>query len=110
MGVSRDISTLLFQALMECKEQGVQITLMPVFFEQRTGQIAIDHVGDKWNVRSASIRWGQSCMSMSVAARAAGSLSCRWFVMGSRIEMPGARRRMIPASPASVASAEDAAK
>ncbi len=50
LAVSHGISTPLFQALMECKELGVQITLMPVLFEQLTGQVPIEHVGDNWIV------------------------------------------------------------
>jgi exopolysaccharide biosynthesis polyprenyl glycosylphosphotransferase len=50
LAITRDISTPLFHALMECKEQGVQITLMPVLFEQLTGQVPIEHIGDNWNV------------------------------------------------------------
>ena len=50
LAVSHNISSALFQALLECKEQGVQITLMPVLFEQLTGQVPIEHIGDNWNV------------------------------------------------------------
>ncbi len=50
LAVSHGISTPLFQALMQCKEQGVQITLMPVLFEQLTGQVPIEHIGDNWTV------------------------------------------------------------
>jgi len=50
LAVSHNLTTPLFQALMDCKEQSVQITLMPVLYEQLTGQIPIEHVGDNWNV------------------------------------------------------------
>jgi exopolysaccharide biosynthesis polyprenyl glycosylphosphotransferase len=50
LAVSHNLSSALFQALLECKEQGVQITLMPVLFEQLTGQVPIEHIGDNWNV------------------------------------------------------------
>ncbi len=50
LAITHDISTPLFQALLDCKEQGVQITLMPVLFEQLTGQVPIEHVGNNWNV------------------------------------------------------------
>jgi exopolysaccharide biosynthesis polyprenyl glycosylphosphotransferase len=50
LAVSHSISSSLFQALLECKEQGVQITLMPVLFEQLTGQVPIEHIGDNWNI------------------------------------------------------------
>jgi len=50
LAVSQDISTPLFQAILACKEQGIQITLMPVLFEQLTGMVPIEHIGDNWNV------------------------------------------------------------
>lgn len=50
LAITRDLSTALFQALLDCKEQGVQITLMPILFEQLTGMVPIEHVGDNWNV------------------------------------------------------------
>jgi exopolysaccharide biosynthesis polyprenyl glycosylphosphotransferase len=50
LAITHNISTPLFQALLDCKEQGVQITLMPVLFEQLTGQVPIEHVGDHWNI------------------------------------------------------------
>ncbi|MCI0476915.1 MAG: sugar transferase [Anaerolineales bacterium] len=50
LAVTRDLSASLFQALLECKEQGVQITLMPVLFEQLTGMVPLEHIGDNWNI------------------------------------------------------------
>ncbi len=50
LAVTHDISSSLFQALLDCKEQGVQITLMPVLFEQLTGQVPIEHIGGNWNI------------------------------------------------------------
>ncbi|MBI5304087.1 MAG: sugar transferase [Chloroflexi bacterium] len=50
LAISHNLTTTLFQALMDCKEQGAQITLMPVLYEQLTGQIPIEHIGDNWNV------------------------------------------------------------
>ena len=51
LAVTQDISTSLFQALLDSKEQGVQITLMPVLYEQLTGRVPIEHIsGDNWYV------------------------------------------------------------
>jgi exopolysaccharide biosynthesis polyprenyl glycosylphosphotransferase len=50
VAISHDLSASLFQALLECKELGLQITLMPVLFEQLTGMVPIEHIGDNWNV------------------------------------------------------------
>lgn len=50
LAVTHHISTATFQALLDCKEQGIQITLMPVLYEQLTGRVPIEHIGDNWNV------------------------------------------------------------
>ena len=51
LAVTHDISTPLFQALLDSKELGVQITLMPVLYEQLTGRVPIEHIGDdNWYV------------------------------------------------------------
>jgi exopolysaccharide biosynthesis polyprenyl glycosylphosphotransferase len=50
LAITHDISTVLFQALLDCREQGVQITLMPVIFEELTGQVQVEHIGDAWNI------------------------------------------------------------
>ena len=50
LAVSHNASSALMQGILDCKEQGVQITLMPVLYEQLAGQIPIEHIGDNWNV------------------------------------------------------------
>jgi len=50
LAISRDMHAPLFQAVLDCKELGLQITLMPVLFEQLTGMVPIEHIGDNWNV------------------------------------------------------------
>jgi len=50
LAVTQHISTTTFQALLDCKELGVKITLMPVLYEQLTGRVPIEHIGDNWNV------------------------------------------------------------
>ncbi len=50
LAITHDLSTAVFHALLGCKEQGVQITLMPVLYEQLTGRVPIEHIGDNWNV------------------------------------------------------------
>ena len=50
LAVSEQISTTLFQSILDCKELGIQISLMPVIYEQLTGRVPIEHIGDNWNV------------------------------------------------------------
>ena len=40
-----DINPALFQAILDCRGKGVKVTTMAVFYEQLTGQIAIEHAG-----------------------------------------------------------------
>jgi exopolysaccharide biosynthesis polyprenyl glycosylphosphotransferase len=40
----------LIQAIMDCHEQGVQITLMPFLYEEITGRVPVEHVGDDWSL------------------------------------------------------------
>ena len=40
----------LIRAIMDCQEQGVQITLMPLLYEEITGRVPVEHVGDDWSL------------------------------------------------------------
>ena len=40
----------LFRALMDCQEQGVQITPMPILYEEITGKVPVEYIGDSWPV------------------------------------------------------------
>jgi exopolysaccharide biosynthesis polyprenyl glycosylphosphotransferase len=35
----------LFQAILDCHERGIQVTQMPVLFEQLTGRVPVEHAG-----------------------------------------------------------------
>jgi exopolysaccharide biosynthesis polyprenyl glycosylphosphotransferase len=50
LAITNDFSHSLFDALLECKVQGVEIILMPILYEQLTGQVPIDHIGNNWTV------------------------------------------------------------
>lgn len=50
LAITYDISTELFRSLMDCKELGVDITLMSEMYEEITGKIPIEHIGDNWFV------------------------------------------------------------
>ncbi|MBI5033442.1 MAG: sugar transferase [Chloroflexi bacterium] len=50
LAISHETRPLLFRALLECKERGIQVTLMSELFEQLTGRIPIEHIGDYWNI------------------------------------------------------------
>jgi len=48
--ITDDIHSTLLQALMDCQEQGVQITLMPLLYEEITGKVPVEHLGGQWPV------------------------------------------------------------
>lgn len=50
IAVSDELVGGAFQSLMDCYERGVQITPMPVIYENLTGRIPVEHVGKQWHV------------------------------------------------------------
>jgi exopolysaccharide biosynthesis polyprenyl glycosylphosphotransferase len=48
LAITHDVEDDLFRALMACQELGVEITPMPVLYEEVTGRVPIEHVGDNW--------------------------------------------------------------
>ena len=50
LAITRNMRGSMLQAIMDCNERGVQITPMPILYEQMTGRMAVEHVGDNWLV------------------------------------------------------------
>lgn len=50
LAITYDIHEGLFKALMECLESGVRIIPMPVLYEELTGRVPVQHIGDNWYV------------------------------------------------------------
>ena len=50
LAITKDLKGDMFQAIMDCSERGIQITPMPVLYEQMTGRVAVEHVGNNWLV------------------------------------------------------------
>ncbi len=50
LAITRDVDSDLLQILMDCVEKGVEIIPMPVVYEQLTGRVPVEHVGEKWYV------------------------------------------------------------
>jgi len=48
LAITHHLHDGLFRALMDCNEQGVEITPMPVLYEELTGKVPVEHVGDNW--------------------------------------------------------------
>jgi exopolysaccharide biosynthesis polyprenyl glycosylphosphotransferase len=50
LAITKDLRGDMFQAVMDCNERGIQITPMPILYEQITGRVAVEHVGSNWLV------------------------------------------------------------
>lgn len=50
LAITNDIEAKLFDSLLECKVQGCEITLMPILYEELTGMVPVDHVGNNWSM------------------------------------------------------------
>lgn len=48
LAISSSIDNELLQQLIDCHEQGITITLMPVLYEHLTGKVAVEHIGSQW--------------------------------------------------------------
>ncbi|KPL17807.1 MAG: hypothetical protein AMJ93_14570 [Anaerolineae bacterium SM23_84] len=50
LAITHQIPAELLAALLDCLELGVAVIPMPVVYEQITGQVPVEHVGDNWYV------------------------------------------------------------
>ena len=50
LAITHNLHHELFRALMDCQEQGAQITPMPLLYEEITGKVPVEHIGDSWPV------------------------------------------------------------
>jgi len=50
LAITHKLHHELFRALLDCQEQGVQITPMPLLYEEITGKVPVEHIGDNWPV------------------------------------------------------------
>lgn len=48
--ITWDLDAELVRILMDALEQGVEVIPMPVLYEQLTGRVPVEHVGDNWYV------------------------------------------------------------
>jgi exopolysaccharide biosynthesis polyprenyl glycosylphosphotransferase len=50
LAITYNMHDELFRALMDCQEQGAQITLMSLLYEEITGKVPVEYIGDSWPV------------------------------------------------------------
>ena len=50
LAITRNVSGELLQVITDTLQQGVELTPMPVLYEQLTGKVPVEHIGDQWSV------------------------------------------------------------
>jgi exopolysaccharide biosynthesis polyprenyl glycosylphosphotransferase len=50
LAVTNRLTDTTFRAVLDCQECGLQVTPMPVLYEQITGRVPVEHIGDNWYV------------------------------------------------------------
>jgi exopolysaccharide biosynthesis polyprenyl glycosylphosphotransferase len=78
LAITRHVDSDLLQILMDCVEQGVEMIPMPVVYEQLTGRVPVEHVGEKWFVaipihpRATGTFWELTKRAMDVVLASVG--------------------------------------
>ena len=50
LAITHTVHGELIRAIMDCHQQGVQVSLMPLLYEEITGRVPVEHVGDDWSL------------------------------------------------------------
>jgi exopolysaccharide biosynthesis polyprenyl glycosylphosphotransferase len=50
LAITHDLHHELLQALLDCYEHGISVVPMNVLYEQATGRVPVEHIGDNWYV------------------------------------------------------------
>ncbi|HEY6042948.1 MAG TPA: sugar transferase, partial [Anaerolineae bacterium] len=50
LALNETIPPELFRGILDCQEEGLQVVPMPVLFEQITGRVPVEHIGENWYV------------------------------------------------------------
>jgi exopolysaccharide biosynthesis polyprenyl glycosylphosphotransferase len=48
LATNPELSGKMFEAIMECVQRGIQVTLMPLMYERLTGRVPVEHIGQQW--------------------------------------------------------------
>ncbi len=52
LSISGEMSGQMFQAILDAEERGVEVTTMPIFYEETLGRVPIFHLDTDWILRS----------------------------------------------------------
>lgn len=50
LAISEGLDADLFRTVLEAQEQGLVLTPMPLLYEQLTGRVPVEHIGEQWAV------------------------------------------------------------
>jgi exopolysaccharide biosynthesis polyprenyl glycosylphosphotransferase len=50
LAITEDIPGALYQRLADCLQHGIEIVPMTVLYEELTGKVPVEHIGDQWSV------------------------------------------------------------
>jgi len=50
LAITREVDAELLAILLDCLERGAEVVPMPVLYEQLTGRVPVEHVGENWYV------------------------------------------------------------
>ncbi len=69
LAITHRLHERTFRAILDCQEYGLQVTPMPVLYEEITGRVPVEHVGDNWYV-ALPLRPASSSGLFPIAKRA----------------------------------------
>lgn len=52
VAINGEIAGATFQSILDAQEKGVEVTRMPILYEEMTGRLPIDHLESDWIIRS----------------------------------------------------------
>jgi len=58
LAITRNVGDELYQVLTDCLQREVEIIPMPLLYEQLTGKVPVEHIGDHWSVSMPLIQPG----------------------------------------------------
>ncbi|GAF69165.1 unnamed protein product, partial [marine sediment metagenome] len=50
LAITHTVHGELIRAIMDCHQQGLQVSLMALVYEEITGRVPVEHVGDDWSL------------------------------------------------------------
>lgn len=50
LAITRDVGGSLYQVLSDCLQREIKVIPMPLLYEELTGKVPVEHIGDHWSV------------------------------------------------------------